>query len=69
MLNADGGAGERTSIDLADLAPRVRHEVTNAAGTEDTLTPVTPVITFTREELWRKKESIRIAFVASAIAR
>jgi WD40 repeat protein len=53
MLNADGGAGERTSIDLADLARRVRHEVTDAAAAEDTLTPVTPVITFTREELER----------------
>ena len=53
MLNADGGAGERTRIDLADLARRVRHEVTDAAAAEDTLTPVTPVITFTREELER----------------
>jgi WD40 repeat protein len=53
MLNADGGAGERTSIDLADLARRVRHEVTDTAAAQDTLTPVTPVITFTREELER----------------
>jgi WD40 repeat protein len=53
MLNADGGAGERTSIDLADLARRVRHEVTDAVAAEDTLTPVTPVIAFTREELER----------------
>ena len=53
MLNADGGAGERASIDLADLARRVRHEVTDAAAAEDTLTPVTPVITFTRDELER----------------
>lgn len=53
MLNADGGAGERASIDLADLARRVRHEVTDAAAAEDTLTPVTPVITFTREDLER----------------
>ncbi|MGD0705839.1 MAG: Hsp70 family protein [Trebonia sp.] len=53
MLDAEGGAGERASIDLADLARRVRHEVTDAAAAEDTLTPVTPVITFTREELER----------------
>jgi WD40 repeat protein len=53
MLNADGGAGERTGLDLADLARRVRHEVTDAAAAEDTLTPVTPVITFTRDELER----------------
>jgi len=53
MLNADGGAGERTSIDLADLARRVRHEVTDADTAQDTLTPATPVITFSREELER----------------
>jgi hypothetical protein len=53
MLNAGGGAAERTGIDLADLARRVRHEVTDAAAAEDTLTPVTPVITFTRDDLER----------------
>ena len=65
MLNAGGGAAERTGIDLADLARRVRHEVTDAAAAEDTLTPVTPVITFTRDELER---SMRPALAKLAAA-
>ena len=53
LLNADGGAGERARIELADLARRVRHELTDADQAEDTLTPVTPIIRFSRQDLER----------------
>lgn len=53
LLAAEGAAGERARLDLADLARRIRHELTDADRAEDTLTPLTPVVPFTRQDLER----------------
>ncbi len=53
LLTAEQGAGERATIDLADLVRRVRHELSDADQAEDALTPVTPIIRFTRQDLER----------------
>jgi Hsp70 protein len=65
LLAAGGTAGARARLDLADLARRLRHEITDTDQAEDTFSPVTPVVRLARQDLekWMK------APVAEVISR
>jgi hypothetical protein len=51
LITAQGAPGVRARLDLAELARRMRHELTDAEQTEDTLNPLNPVVRFSREDL------------------
>lgn len=51
LINAEGAAGVRARLDLAELARRIRHELTDADQAEDVLNPLTPMLRFTRQDL------------------
>lgn len=53
MLAAAGPAGGRARLDLADLARRMRHELTDSDQAEDILTPLAPAVRFSRQDLER----------------
>ena len=50
LIAAPGAAGARAKLDLAELARRIRHELTDASQAEDTMTPLTPVVRFSRQD-------------------
>jgi PQQ-like domain/Hsp70 protein len=50
LIGAEGAPGVRARLDLAELARRIRHELTDADHAEDTLTPLTPVVRFSRPD-------------------
>jgi hypothetical protein len=58
LLAAGEPDGGRARMDLADLARRVRHELTDSDQAEDTLTALTPVVRFTRQDLERSMRSV-----------
>ena len=51
MLTAAEPAGERSRLELADFARRVKHQLSEADQVEDYLTPVTPPLYFARDRL------------------
>jgi hypothetical protein len=57
LLAAADPVGSRTQLDLADLARRLRHELTDSVAAEDTLTAVTPLVRFTRPDLDKQMRS------------
>ena len=57
LLATADPAGSRTRLDLADLARRLRHELTDSPTAEDTLTAVTPLVRFTRPDLDKQMRS------------
>jgi Hsp70 protein len=51
LIGAQGVAGVRARLDLAELASRIRHQLSDADQAEDTLTPLTPVVRVSRPDL------------------
>jgi Hsp70 protein len=51
MLTAAEPAGERSRLELAEFARRVKHQLSEADRVEDYLTPLTPPLYFARDRL------------------
>jgi len=62
LLAAEGVPGTRARLDLADLARRLRHGLTDAGRAEDALNPVTPVVRLDRQDLekWMKAPATEV---------